>query len=60
MTRRDAFGLHLAEGLSLETFGAMGMCAAHCATLREAIGRAVRHRRSLTNGAEVPLRLEGR
>lgn len=51
----DAFGLHLAEELSLESFGAMGRSAARAVTFGDAIGQAVRHVRRWTNGAEVSL-----
>ncbi len=55
----DAFGLHLAEELSLESFGAMGRGVATAATFGEAMGHAVRHLRGWTNGAEISLRPAG-
>ena len=55
----DAFGLHLAEELSLESFGAMGRSVATAGTFGDAMSQAVRHLRGWTNGAEICLRPAG-
>ncbi len=55
----DAFGLHLAEAVTLEMLTGLGVGAARTVTVGEAIDRTTRLLRRWTNAAEVTVSLDG-
>jgi AraC-like DNA-binding protein len=59
LTGDDCFGLHLAERLPIEAFGALGFALRSSATLGDAYARMVRYFRLVVHGPVVDLVLDG-
>jgi len=59
VTADPAFGLHMGEGVSFNSYDALGQLAEHSANLREALQAVIRYAPIAMEGPEAVLREEG-